>query len=198
MALTQEFNDYGKGGNNDDRQDNDEEVVSDRRNVPEEITAENKKEDPGDSPDDIEGNETLVGHLSDAGDKGRKGPDDGNKPGKDDRFSAVFLVEAMGAVEMFPVQETGILPGEDLRAHGMAYPVVKGIPCDGRKAERSGQPTHIQGPDCDEGSRGKQEGISWKEGSDYKARFAEDDDEKDRIGPDSVGPDDPVEVLVEV
>lgn len=133
--MAQELNDDGKNGNKDDRQDDQEVVVSDKRNVPEVVTAQNEESDPGNASDDVEGYETPVGHPSDAGDKGRKGPDDGNESGKDDRFPAIFLVKTVSPFQMFLIEETGILLGKYLWTHFITDPVIEGISPNGRETE---------------------------------------------------------------
>lgn len=198
MPLIKDFNDQGKDGDENDRDDDEEEVVPNKRDVPKIVTAQHEKEDPGDPSDDIECDETFVGHYPDAGDKGCKGSNNGNKSGKDNRFPAIFLIEPMGAFKVFFVQETGVLPGEDLGAHDMTDPVIDRISRDGCKTEQDGKQTHIQGPQGNESPCGKEERISREKGSNDQTGFTEDDQEKERIRPDAVSPDDPVEVFVKM
>ena len=82
-------------GNNDNRDNDQREILFDRRNAAEEKTRKQKKTNPGDAADNIVGDEPRVFHSPDAGDKRGEGADDGNKAGDNDGFAAVFFVELM-------------------------------------------------------------------------------------------------------
>lgn len=196
--MIQELYDQGKHGDENDHKDGEDEIVSDKRDVPEIVTTQDEKEDPGHPSNDIEDDETPIGHRPDPGDKGREGPNDGDESSEDDCLPTIFLIEPMGTLEVFSVQETGVLPGEDLGAHGMTDPVIDRISCNGCKAEQDGKQTHLQGPQGNESPCGKQERISREERGDDQTGFTEDDQEKDGVCPGAVGPDDPVEMLIKM
>ncbi len=80
----------------------------------------------------------------------------------------------------------------------MTGPIIDCISRNGCKAEQDGNQTHIQGPQGDESPCGKQEGISREKRGEDQTRFTEDDQEKDRIRPDAVGPDDPIKVFIKM
>ncbi len=101
VPLIKEFNDQGKDGDEDDRDDDEDEIVPNKRDVPKVVTAQHEKEDPGHPSDDIECDETFVGHHPDASDKGCKGSDNGNESGKDNCLSTISLIEPMGALKVF-------------------------------------------------------------------------------------------------
>ena len=101
VPLIKEFNDQGKDGDQDDHEDDEDEIVPNKRDVPKVVTTQHEKEDPGNPSNDIERDETFVGHCPDASNKGCKGSDNGNESGKDDRLSTISLIESMGALKVF-------------------------------------------------------------------------------------------------
>ncbi len=120
--------DWGKG-KDDDGDDNGVEIFFDKGKIAEEVAGKKEKGNPGHSPGKVKKNEVLVIHFADAGDKGGKSSDDGDKAGEKDGLAAVFVVEVLGFIEVFLFDEFGFFR-ENLGADKVADPVVDGIADD--------------------------------------------------------------------
>src|ERR1051325_7409162 len=105
-ARSQKFKDHRQNRYDDDRDDDQFEVLFDQFVAAEFISGGNAKDDPGDSSYHVVGEETEVGHLADAGDEGREGADNGDEAGKDNRFAAIFFVELVSAFQVLAVHQS--------------------------------------------------------------------------------------------
>jgi len=91
-----------------DRDDNQREVLLDKLVVAEPVAAENKHRDPGNAAHDVVDDELGVVHRPDAGHKRRERPHDRHEASDNDRLAAVFLVEGVRAIEMLLLEEAEI------------------------------------------------------------------------------------------
>jgi len=94
------------------------------------IATKKKGGHPGDAADKIVANKFWVVHGADAGDKGSKGADNGDKTGQDDSFAAVFLVKNLSLAKMLFFEETVIF-FKNFRAKKMTNPIVDGVTKEG-------------------------------------------------------------------
>src|SRR5262249_59250265 len=105
------------------------------RDVAEEVAAEDEQPDPGDSADDVVGDEACIRHAADAGDEGCEGTNDRHEARDDDRLAAVLFVELVRALEILAFQKSDVLL-KDARADQMPNPVVDGVAADGGDTEQ--------------------------------------------------------------
>src|ERR1700744_4613925 len=94
------------------------------------MSGEKHGKDPGDATDKIVQPEFFLVHGDDAGDDRGKGPDDGQKTGKDDGFATVFVIELFGLIEMSFFEQEVVFPVKKVRTTFVAEPIAYGIPKD--------------------------------------------------------------------
>ena len=82
-------------GNKDDADDDQREIVLNKRNASEEITRQHKQTDPGDAADDVEKSKLGEVHMAHAGDKGSKRTQKRHEACDDDGKRAVFFEETI-------------------------------------------------------------------------------------------------------
>src|SRR5262245_7178595 len=100
---------------------------------------------------------------------------------------------------MFGIQEPDFLTAEDARPPLRTDPVIHRVSYDGGDDQQDDQRRQIEsvGPRCKR-PQGKQQGIARKNRSDDQARFAEDDEEHQRINPRTEVVNQAVEVVIDV
>src|SRR5262245_22940466 len=124
-------------------------------------------------------------HGTCAGDEGREGAYDRNKPRNDDRLAAIFLEEPMGTVQMFALDQAWKPAREPLTGE-MPDPVIDGLTEHRRDDEQRDEKADIQAVVGGEGSRSEEERIAWQHRCDHQARLTKDDHEKNRVDPGTV------------
>lgn len=145
--------------------------------IAEEKAREREGKDPGGSAGDIIEGEAAIAHFPDASDEGDESADNGNEAGEEDGLSAVFIVEELGFLEVFGIEEPGLAFGKDARTDPITDPIVCGIAEDGGDGEESEAKIEAQRAGGTDGADGEEERITWEEGSDDQSGFAEDDQE---------------------
>ena len=91
--MTDILDDSRKEGNENDGENDEKEIFSDRGNIPEKITPKNKESDPRNSPHHVIDQKMEIRHRANAGHERGKGADDRHKTREDDRLSAVARVK---------------------------------------------------------------------------------------------------------
>ena len=124
--------------------------------ITEVIPSKDKEDRPQESTQDVIGHKSPIGHVSNAGNKGRKGTDDGDEACEHNRLPPVSLVELMRAVKMLPLEET-VLAVKGPRADEVANAVVHRIAKHGCETQEQKEPTNRQIPPGAEGSCSKQQ-----------------------------------------
>ncbi len=102
-AVPEIFDDSRQHGNEYDREDHQREVAFHYGYIAEVKSGEHEYGDPCNSGGDVIYGELPVRHRPDASDKGREGADNGDEARDHNGLSAVFFIEAMGPVQIFPV-----------------------------------------------------------------------------------------------
>ncbi len=176
-ALTDTTDDDGQHRDDDDADDEQGEVLADGGQIAEEVAGIDKRDDPQETADEVEGHETLVSHGTHAGDEGGKGPHDGQETGHDDGLAAMLGKESLGLVEMIAAEDPRVWILEQPLTKEVANGVVGQVAEDGGQDQGAGQQVDIQGGTDGQGSRGKQQGVARQERGDHQAGFAEDDQE---------------------
>src|SRR5262249_900265 len=134
-----------------------------------------------DPAEDIEGNEPDVVHLSDAGHKRRKCPDNRDKTGVHDRLSAVFFVESVRTIQMLPAEQPRIWPAENFGACPPSERISKRIAGDRRHHQDHVHSEQIQVASAGYRADQKHQRIAWKKESYEEPRFGKDDTEQQGI-----------------
>src|SRR5262249_20344232 len=109
--------------------------------ITEVIPSEDKEGGPQESTQEVIRHKAPIGHAPDAGNKGRKGTDNGDEAGEHNRLPSVALVELMRAVKMLPLEET-VLAVKGLWADEVANTVVHRIAQHGCQPQEQKEPTH--------------------------------------------------------
>src|SRR5207244_2713069 len=125
---------------------------------------------PQEPTQDVIRHKSPIGHAPDAGNKGRKGTDDGDEACEHNRLPPVALVELMRAVKMLPFEET-VLAVKGPRADKVANAVVHRIAQHGCETQEHKEPTHRQIPPGAEGPCSKQQRIAGQEWCDDNTGF---------------------------
>ncbi len=184
--------------NDDDDHDDESEILLDDGDVAEEIAPQNEENDPADSPDDVIGDESPVGHPSDAGHEGGKRPDDRHKPGDDDGLASMLFIKRMGPVQVLLLEESRFFLMKNLGADIVPDPVIDRIPQDGCRNEQRDEPFDTKAAHRGECSGSEEKRVSGKKRRDDESGFEENDHEKDEIGPEAELLDDSVQMLIEM
>src|SRR5262249_3257636 len=150
--------------------------------ITEVIPSENKEDGPQEPPEDVICHKSPIGHATDAGNKRRKGTDNGDEACEHNRLPAVALVELMRAVKMLPLEKT-VLAVKGPRADEVANAVVHRIAKYCCEPQEHKEPTYRQIPPGAEGSCSKQERIARQERCDDNAGFQKDDHKEDDVHP---------------
>ena len=103
-----------------------------------------------------------------------------------------------GPVEILLPDPAALLFFGHSRAEEMTHPVVHIVADDGRKGQKHEQRVAVEVIPGGEGPHDEEERIARKEGSDDKARLAEDDQKQDGVGIGPVLLENPAQVPVEV
>src|SRR5689334_16657350 len=98
------------------------------------VTGLQTADDPRDAADDVVNQELAIAHGSNTRNERRKCPNDRNKSSDDDRLAAIFLEEAVRAVQMLLVKPMQ-LTGEHSRTQQFAEVIVSRVSGHGRDDE---------------------------------------------------------------
>ncbi len=199
LPAAQELHHGGHHRDEDNGHEHDGEVVLDEGQIAEEIPAEGKQRRPQQAAKDVEADEVAVGHASHTGYEGGKGADDGDEARQEDGDAAVLLVESVGTIQVFFLEEARVF-GEDARADGVADPVIGRIPGHGGQRDHHVQHEDIQGAAAQGGQRagGEEQRVARQEGRHHEAGLHEDDEEDQPVDPRAELGDQHGQVLIQV
>src|SRR5258708_11525106 len=156
--------------------------------MPKRIAAQDHGAHPEDAAEDIESEETGVGHSGGAGYRRAERSDNGNEARENHRAPAILFVKIMGALEMASPEEERIFAAIQCRACGPADPVADLVSHD--RAEHHGDKQPSKGDDAARGKNacGDQEGISGKEKANEETSLNKNDCANERSAPRGLVP----------
>jgi hypothetical protein len=134
--------------------------VDSRDIVSKEVANSQHTPHPSDGAHHIVREEFAEFHPADAGDHGRKRPDDGNELGDHDCHATVPFLKFMGTNSMLLVEEKAVFPIEDSRTGGAADGVTERIAYDCSERENWSQLIYIQISVRGEQAGGNKQGIA--------------------------------------
>ena len=181
LSSFPDFIEKRQQGNEDDANDHRFEMLRHPRNVSEPVAGEQTDGDPGHAADDVKQEKFGVRHRPDAGHERGEGPDDGHKPGQDNRLGTIFLVELVRTLQMLRVEEPGFLPLENLWPQIVTNPVVHGIAQDCCHAEDAKHQPDVELSKSREGTRREQQRIAREKGRQHQSGFAENHEKEDGV-----------------
>lgn len=185
--------------NADDGKYHQRKVLLDNRDVAKKVTRIGKQAHPKHVSDKAKAEKADVLHVANSRHKRRKGADNGHKAGNNKGDAPVLLVKRVGFIDIAALDELVVLVVNPI-ANKVANPVVGVVAQHGRAQERWHQQVYVyrvalHGRD---GSGGKQQRVAGQEWRYHQARFAENNGEKDQVGPRLVVGNDLEQVFVDM
>lgn len=156
-------------------------MVLDNRDIADEISAKDQPARPQETANHIAEEKIPVSHFPDTGKEGSKRPDIRDKPGDNDRRSAVLIVKVPGFIDPFSFDKRTEPAGYDLFPH---VPPDPEIDCVAKNCGKCGHKDQYGERKCSCASErpgNKEERVPGKEGKDDKTGLAEDDEEQDNV-----------------
>jgi hypothetical protein len=135
-------------------------TVDSRDVVPKEIANPQHTPHPSDGAKHIIREEFAEFHAPDAGDYGRKRPQDRNELREHDCHTPVSFLKFVGADSMLLVEEKAVFPVENPGSRGAADEIAEGIAYDCCEGEGRSQLIYIQIAVRGEQARGNKQGIT--------------------------------------
>jgi hypothetical protein len=134
--------------------------VDSRDVVPKEVANPQHTPHPSDGTQHIIREEFAEFHAANAGDHGRKRPDDGDELREHDCHAPVSFLKFVGADSMFLVEEKAVFPIENPWARSVADEIAEGIAYNCSEREGWGQLIYVQVSVRSEQAGGNKQGIA--------------------------------------
>lgn len=194
------FDDSRQDRNDDDRHDEQFEVMLYERQVPEKVAGIAEQCYPGGSADQVERHETGIVHPAHSGDEWCEGADDRHETGEDDGLPAVFFVKRLCFVHVALLEDPGVRIVEEPATEEAADHIVAGIAGYGRGEKDQDEEVYLD-RNAGQGRNGpcyEQQRVAGKERGDDQSGFAENDEKKDGVCPQVIVLDDTDKVLIDM
>jgi len=162
------------------------------------VPRDDNRKRPAGTPEEVIEEETPVPHGTDPGNERGEGADERDKTGNEDCSTAVFFKEPVGTVNIFLFHQGREPFKEKMKSHIIPDPVIDRIAYDCPKDNGNKEPPDIEHPARRSGPPDKEQRISRQEREYDKTRFKKDNEEQDKVCPDTVFMDYGNHILVDM
>ena len=183
QSMAQKSDECGKEGDQDHRQDDQRQMIFDCCNVAEKVSCQRQTGYPDQAAQRTVQQEQVVAHRAYACDERREGAYDGHEARDHDRLAAMLLIECVGSVQMFLLQESSLDAMEEFHADQPPYPVIGVVAGKCGQHQHRHQQVELQCVKAAQGTCDEEQRIARQERREYQTGFGEDDQEQDAVHP---------------